>query len=48
MYMALCEAVSTKKDELRKLLRNIENGDGDKDGSIEKMDGSLTQLQTLY
>jgi hypothetical protein len=42
VYAALVEAVGTRKDELRKLLRNIENGDGDKDGSIEKIDAANT------
>ena len=37
-YAALCDAVATRKDELRKLLANLESGDGDKDGSVAKLD----------
>jgi len=37
-YAALCDAVATRKDELRKLLANLESGDGDKDGSMAKLD----------
>jgi len=37
-YAALCDAVATRKDELRKLLANQESGEGDKDGSVAKLD----------